>query len=118
MHTSLKSCTFPIADISGLKKKVLSWLRPFSTFCFLDNQQYSITPHRAESLVAAGVKQWVSGDDIGAADSFFQKDQWLFGHLSYALKDKIHSLPSGKNDPVGFPPYYFFSPEVVLEMND
>ena len=118
MHTSLKSCTFPIADISGLKKKVLNWLRPFSTFCFLDNQQYSIAPHSAECLVAAGVRQWVSGDDIRVADDLFLKEQWLFGHLSYALKDNLHSLPSGKEDRVGFPPYYFFSPLVVMELKD
>jgi para-aminobenzoate synthetase component 1 len=118
MHNDLKCCTFPIADVSGFKKKVLNWLRPFSTFCFLDNQQYEAGPHEAELLVAVGVKEEISGGDIRKADAFFEKNTWLFGHLSYALKEGLHGLPNEKEDLIGFPPFYFFSPQVVLQLKD
>jgi para-aminobenzoate synthetase component 1 len=118
MHKTLKCCTFPIADASGFKKKVLNWLRPFSTFCFLDNQQYSAGPHEAELLVAAGVKEEISGSDIRKADGFFQKNVWLFGHLSYALKESLHGLGNEKEDRIGFLPFYLFSPQVVLQLKD
>lgn len=117
MHTDLASCTFPIADPPGLKKKVLNWLRPFSTFCFLDNQQYSTASHEAECLVGAGVREWIKGSDVQAADAFFQQPQWLFGHLSYDLKASLHGLSNGKEDKIGFAPFCFFSPQIVLQLN-
>ncbi|HEV7334111.1 MAG TPA: anthranilate synthase component I family protein [Flavisolibacter sp.] len=116
MHTDLQSCTFPIADLSGLKKKVLKWLRPFSTFCFLDNQQYHTASHEAECLVGAGVREWVQTASVSDADVFFQKEHWLFGHLSYDLKESLHGLPNTKEDKVGFSPYCFFSPQIVLQL--
>lgn len=116
MHTDLTCSTFPIADVSGFKKKVLNWLRPFSTFCFLDNQQYSAAPHEAELLVAAGVREWIKGEDIRTADALFGGKEWLFGHLSYELKKSLHHLSSQKKDKVGFPPFYFFIPQVVLAL--
>ncbi len=117
MHKALKCCTFPIADASGFKKKVLSWLRPFSTFCFLDNQQYKTGPHAAELLVGAGVREETGAGDLGQADAFFEKEAWLFGHLSYLLKEQLHGLPNNKKDPVGFLPFHFFSPQIVLQLN-
>ncbi len=118
MHTDLTCCTYPIADLPGLKKKVLNWLRPFSTFCFLDNQQYTTTAHEAECLVGAGVKRWVQGDDIRDADGFFEEKSWQFGHLSYSLKASLHGLPNTKADKVGFSPYCLFSPQVVLQLKE
>jgi para-aminobenzoate synthetase component I len=119
MHTSLRSCTSPIADVSGTKQKVLSWLRRFSTFCFLDNQQYSTTPHTMECLAAAGIQEMVTGDDTEAADVFFRNDQWLFGHLSYELKNPLHQLPAAiKENKIGFPPFSFFVPQVVIELKE
>ena len=116
MYTNLKCCTYPIADLSGLKKKVLNWLRPFGTFCFLDNQQYNIAPHGTECLVAAGVQDAVTGTDCREADAFFAEAPWLFGHLSYELKHSLHHLPSFKEDRIGFPPFFFFAPQVVLQL--
>lgn len=115
MHTTLKCGTFPIADVSGLKTKVLNWLRPFGTFCFLDNQQYSLAPpHEAECLVAAGVRRQVEGEQISAAEPLFAQSDWLFGHLSYELKSTLHQLATGKEEKIGFPFFYFFQPSIVL----
>lgn len=97
---------------------MLNWLRPFSTFCFLDNRHYNIAPHTAECLVAAGVRQCIEGTDIREADAFFAGEAWLFGHLSYALKNTLHQLPTTKKDRIGFPPFFFFSPQVVLEIKE
>jgi para-aminobenzoate synthetase component I len=58
----------------------------------------------------------LEGDDIKAADGFFGDKEWLFGHLSYELKNSLHHLPTSKKDKVGFPLFYFFYPEVVLQL--
>ncbi len=95
---------------------MLNWLRPFGTFCFLDNQQYTMAPHEAECLVAAGVQESVKGNDIKKAEAFFQKEQWVFGHLSYDLKNSLHHLTTYKENKIGFSPFFFFSPQVLLAL--
>lgn len=97
---------------------MLNWLRPFSIFCYLDNQQYQIAPHQTDCLVAVGVQASVSGNEIQKADDFFKQGNWVFGHLSYELKNSIHGFASNKKDKIGFPDFYFFCPEVVLEIKD
>ena len=97
---------------------MLNWLRPFSIFCYLDNQQYQIAPHQTDCLVAVGVQASVSGNEIQKADDFFKQGNWVFGHLSYELKNSIHGFASNKKDKIGFPDFYFFYPEVVLEIKD
>ncbi|HEX8313758.1 MAG TPA: hypothetical protein VF609_02115, partial [Flavisolibacter sp.] len=115
MIRTLEYGTFHIADISEFKKKMLSWLRPFGIFCYLDNQQYTIAPHQMECLVAAGVQDFITGDDIRLADEFLKEKRWAFGHLSYELQNAAHNLPA-KEDKVGFPLFYFFHPQTVLEI--
>lgn len=95
---------------------MLNWLRPFSIFCYLDNQQYQIAPHQTDCLVAAGVQTFTFGDDVMQVDDFVKEGNWVFGHLSYELKNSIHHFSSNKKDKIGFPPLFFFIPEVVLEM--
>lgn len=95
---------------------MLNWLRPFSIFCYLDNQQYQIEPHHADCLVGVGVNSFFEGNDISVVNEFVQQKQWVFGHLSYDLKAEIHHLPSTKKDNIGFPLFYFFQPQVVLEI--
>lgn len=95
---------------------MLNWLRPFSIFCLLDNQQYNNSPHGAECLVAAGAVEFIEGDDIKDADAFLKKGEWCFGHLSYELQHLAHNISRSKKDAIGFPLFYFFRPQIVLEI--
>ena len=95
---------------------MLNWLRPFSIFCYLDNQQYQIAPHSTDCLVAAGSYAYVEGNDIKEANGFLANHQWVFGHLNYELQNAVHSINSNKHDKIGFPPFYFFAPQIVLEI--
>ncbi len=97
---------------------MLNWLQQFSTFCFLDNQQYLVAPHQYECLVAAGVNSFVEGQDLQKLDDFLQGKRWAFGHLAYSLSSSIHHLPCSKKDKIGFQPCYFFSPQIVLEIKN
>jgi para-aminobenzoate synthetase component 1 len=107
---------YHVQDLAGLKKKMLNWAARFSIFCFLDNQDYSIAPHRYESLLAAGAKQSISSVDLKDVDRFLKKkqDQWLFGHMSYDLKNT--GTGSAKADRVPFPGFFFFVPEFLLKI--
>lgn len=94
---------------------MLDWAKQFNIFCFLDNQQYTIEPHQYECLLAAGVASFIETSDVKKLDSFFEQhsSKWIFGHLSYDLKNALH-FPSQKKNRIGFPGTYFFVPEVVF----
>ncbi|GAA4747053.1 anthranilate synthase component I family protein [Flavisolibacter ginsenosidimutans] len=116
MDTTLNQCSYKLTDVPAFKKKVLNWLKPFGIFCYLDNQEYNNAPHRLECLVAAGVSDSAEGIDIKDADDFFSKKRWLFGHLAYELRRSLYPLTSHKEDKIGFPLFYFFEPQIVLEI--
>lgn len=119
MQNALMSCTIPVTEVRSIKQKVLNWLRLFDTFCFLDNQEHNSSLHEFECLAAAGVREKISGDDVKTLNAFFEKKEWLFGHLSYELRNSLHSLSaSTKKDEIGFPLFYFFIPEVVIVLKE
>jgi para-aminobenzoate synthetase component 1 len=100
---------------------VLNLAKRFSTFCWLDNQQYSFQPHQHECIVAIGEKRSIQSNTenkLGAVDKFLaEKNSWVFGHLSYELKNEIHGLQSCLPDRIGFPDYFFFEPEWLVRIN-
>lgn len=109
-----------------MKEKVLNWSQQFNTFCFLDNHQYQIEPHSMECLLAAGVKRQLktdAGDALNQLQEFIgnRSDEsgltgWLFGHLSYDLKNEIEELSSANPDKIQFPDLFFFEPEIVIRL--
>jgi para-aminobenzoate synthetase component 1 len=113
---------FPVTGFEQVKQKVLNWVQPFSTFCFLDNHQYQIEPHTQECLLAAGVRRKLSvstGAALIALQEFIDaKKGWLFGHLSYDLKNELESLTSNHTDTIGFPDLFFFEPEILIRLNE
>ena len=93
---------------------MLNWAKQFNIFCFLDNQQYSVQPQEYECLLAAGVDRFVQSGNANELDVFLsEKNDWVFGHLAYQLKDQLH-FPGQKKDRIGFPPCYFFVPRFLL----
>ena len=69
-------------------------------------------------MLAVDVKACVQGNDIKALDTFFaEHKEWIFGHLSYDLKDVIH-FQSKKKNRIDFPGFNFFVPEFLIAIND
>jgi para-aminobenzoate synthetase component 1 len=98
---------------------MLNWATRFNIFCFLDNRQYSINPGTYECLLGAGIADSIQSGNIKDLDSFVQhKKDWIFGHLSYELKGELHGNKVLKQDPIGFPHYFFFRPQETLCIRD
>ncbi len=101
---------------------MLNWSKQFSTFCFLDNHQYQLTPHSQECLLAAGVRRSFgaqAGNALKGLQHFIDENKtWLFGHLSYDLKQELGFTPSRQHDELGFPDLFFFEPEVLIRLNE
>lgn len=101
----------------------MSWSKQFSTFCFLDNNQYNIAPpHTQECLLAGGVKDAVPVTPGRSLEQFekwqsAKTDRWIFGHLGYDLKNELEPLTSANPDRIGFPDLYFFEPLIIVRFN-
>ena len=121
-----KASSFPVNNFSDFKIKMLNWANRFSIFCLLDNHQYHpiATGFEApafECLLAVGVKDSIITDacyTFSKLKEFNKKNEWLFGHLCYDVKNETEKLSSDNFDGIGFPDAHFFVPEIVLQLND
>jgi para-aminobenzoate synthetase component I len=93
---------------------MLNWASQFNIFSFLDNQQYADESHQYECLLATGQKDYIASVDLKKLDHFLaDNSEWIFGHLSYDLKNVWQHF-SPKTNKVGFAALYFFIPAQVV----
>lgn len=101
---------------------MLNWVQPFSTFCFLDNNQYQIEPHSQECLVAVGIKRKFllkPNEPYAGLQHFIdEKKSWLFGHLNYELSKEQKTHSSLHADRILFPDLFFFEPSIVIRLSE
>ncbi len=102
---------------------MLNWVNRFNIFCFLDNQQYYFSTPAFECLLAAGSKRNIkaqAGKAFDTLQDFYaaEKNEWLFGHFGYDLKNETEQLSSANFDGIGFSDLHFFVPEIVLRLNN
>ena len=107
------------------KEKLLSWASSNQIYCLLNSNDYSdqnrflpgkttdflLAAGTTDSLVAKG-KAW----EKLKLFSDKNKGKWIFGHLSYDLKNQVENLSSDNPDNIGFPLLHFFVPEVLIEV--
>ena len=107
-----KTFSFPIENFTDFKQKMLNWVAPFNIFCLLDNHKYHFETPAFECLLAVGSKKDI---EVGAGKTFaalkdfvVEEGEWLFGHLSYDLKNEMEQLTSMNFDGIDFPDCHFF----------
>ena len=118
-----KSISFPVDDFNTFKLQMLNWVNRFNIFCLLDNRHYDFSEPAFECLLAAGSKASVempAGSAYDALQHFYaeNKNEWLFGHFGYDLKNETEKLSSRNADGIGFSDLHFFVPEIMLELNN
>jgi para-aminobenzoate synthetase component I len=118
-----KSIGFPVEDFNIFKIQMLNWVNRFNIFCLLDNRHYDFSKPAFECLLAAGSKaniEMQAGRAFDALRYFYaeHKNEWLFGHFGYDLKNETEKLSSVNDDRIGFSDLHFFVPEIVLELNE
>jgi para-aminobenzoate synthetase component 1 len=116
METSLKN------PDQLFKQKLLAWANTFDVCAVYDSNGYKDKYHRYDLLIAAGVKTELKvscGNAFQALKDFYEvNSSWMFGLLSYDLKNEVEDLQSNNPDPLDFPDLYFFVPEYLLAIKD
>jgi para-aminobenzoate synthetase component 1 len=96
---------------------LLNFAESFGNFCFLDNHEYNFEKSY-ECIAGFGTLHSITADEkngLKELDQFKKvNNDWIFGHVSYDLKNQIENLSSNNEDQIGFPDFLFFVPEIVL----
>ena len=96
---------------------MLNFGKKFSNFCFLDNHEYEFDKSY-ECLAALGSLNTITASktcSLAHIDRFIKESQdWIFGHISYDVKNEIEDLSSNNQDGIMFPDFQFFVPEIVI----
>lgn len=119
----LKKITYPLqANNRNINIDALS--KQFDCLCML-NSNSDANQHQhiyKNTLIAIGKTSELivnEKDALKQLEAFCnaQKNNWMFGYLSYDLKNEIEQLHSNNDNKIEFPLLHFFVPEIVIDID-
>lgn len=123
-----KAGTFTLTDPNSFKQKALAWAGRFACISYLDSNSYynnnpsKVNYHSFDCIIGAdSVKEINIKDKNGfesLKDLYERHKDWLFGFLTYDLKNEVEDLISENHDQVGMPALHFFQPKYVFIISD
>ena len=107
-----------IENPTRFKKNLLQWSNSAREVVFLDSNSYPQKYSSFDCVLAVDAFTSIKTDYINAFEDLHQyqgqtKD-WLFGYLSYDLKNDTEDLHSANFDGLEFPDLYFFQPKKLF----
>ncbi len=113
-----KSITYSITDLPQFKEALLLWSKRFYEVVWLDSNGHADAYGKFEGVLAVDALTSIETD---AEDSFenlkeYQEttQDWIFGYLSYDLKNDVEVLTSQNDDGLGFSDLFFFQPKKLV----
>ena len=104
-----------ISNPAQFKQQLMSWSQQFREIIFLDSNLYPQEYSSFDFILAVDAFTSLKTDFQNAFDDLKQYQQttkdWLFGYLSYDLKNDIEDLKSNNFDGLDFPDLFFFQPK-------
>jgi para-aminobenzoate synthetase component 1 len=113
-----------ISNTENFKKQLLHWSNQFREVVFLDSNNYNQKHSSYDLVLAVDAFTSIKTDYHNAFEDLYQyqshSKDWLFGYLSYDLKNDTEVLQSKNLDNLEFPDVYFFQPKKLffLKGND
>lgn len=100
------------------KEKALQWASTFDVCCCYDSNSYPDPYGEFDFLLAVGVSESINLKYGAAFDSLKEfydtRKSWMFGLLSYDLKNEVEQLSSENPDGLNFPDLFFFVPQYLI----
>lgn len=110
--------TRAINDTALFKQQLLQWSQQFREVVFLDSNDYQQAYSSYDCILAVDAFTSIKTDYQNAFDELKQYQQqskdWLFGYLSYDLKNDTEKLHSDNFDGLDFPDLFFFQPKKLF----
>jgi len=102
----------------------LGWSQKFKYVAYFDSCAYKLDKYGTYDCIVAVSNSSsinISTKDLLKTDAFKtlkeeldKTTNWLFGFLSYDLKNQIETLESNNKDIIQFPEMFFFKPEILF----
>ncbi len=111
---------FNANSIADLKLNLLNWAQNEEVFLWCDSNTHlgNQTYETYDAVLALGVKSELRSSYKNAFEKLkkFRKEtkDYIFGYLSYDLKNDIEELSSQNFDGLGFDDLYFFHPQKII----
>ncbi|ARV16075.1 anthranilate synthase component I family protein [Polaribacter sp. SA4-12] len=110
--------TFSVDDIIEFKNNLLSWAQQFETVLWLDSNNYHQKYSSFDGALAADDFTSIKTDHYNAFEKLKEyqtitKD-YIFGYMTYDLKNDVERLSSSNFDGLEFPDLYFFQPKKLI----
>lgn len=116
------SRVFSVEDPQKLKQQILLWSRQFHEIAWLDSNEYESGSGEYEAILAVEAFTAIKTDHENAFDKLKEYQEttadWIFGYLSYDLKNDVEHLKSSNFDGLHFPDLYFFQPQKLILLKD
>lgn len=115
-----KQVSFQLTDTDIFKDALLCWSQQFDEVAWLDSNNHSSRYSSFESMLATDALTVKATDAQNAFKDLkeFQREinDFIFGYLSYDLKNDTEHLFSENYDGLEFPELYFFQPKKMISI--
>ena len=109
---------FTVADLPKFKDALLKWAQQFYEVVWLDSNDHKGEYSSFDGLLAADALTSIVTDHHNAFEELktYQdgSKDWLFGYLSYDLKNDVEQISSSNFDGLGFADMHFFQPKRII----
>ncbi|MGA9325521.1 MAG: anthranilate synthase component I family protein [Salegentibacter sp.] len=110
--------SYSVENPKEFRKKLFYWSRQFEEITWLDSNDYQQQHGSFDAVLAVQAFTAIKTDVHGAFKQLqeFQEtaNDWIFGYLSYDLKNDVENIQSCNYDGLGFPDLYFFQPQKLF----
>ncbi|WP_179345230.1 anthranilate synthase component I family protein [Winogradskyella ursingii] len=109
-------------DTTSFKKNLLLWAQQFDDVVWLDSNNHKDKYNSYDAVLAVDAFTSLNTDYSEAFNRLNEYQQstkdWIFGYLTYDLKNGIEDLKSENLDRLHFPELYFFQPKKIFLIKD
>ena len=114
--------TYSVESVSNLHEKLLRWAQQYETAIWLDSNKHHLEHSNFDNILALEEFTSIQTD----AEHAFEKlkeyqtitQDYLFGYISYDVKNASENLTSTNVDDLGFAELFFFQPQKILFIKD
>ena len=111
-----------LEHIEKFKEQLLLWSQQFDEVVWLDSNNYHQNYVSYDAILAVDAFTSIKTDTYQAFDDLrsYQTvtNDWIFGYLTYDLKNDLEALTSENFDGLEFPELYFFQPKKLFLIKD
>lgn len=110
--------SFTVSDVAKFKASLLQWAQQFDEVVWLDSNAHKDKYSSFDCVLAVDGLTSLVTDHYNAFEDLatYQTEtkDWVFGYLSYDVKNDVETLSSTNFDGLDFPDLYFFQPKKIV----